>query len=209
MKIDIKCGTPGVYLLKCKENGKRYIGASVDAGARIRQHFSNKLYKKYPHSEMYQDIHLYGVEGFEITLLEHCTKEDKLEKEQKWYDEIKPEYNLVRPCAVREMFKQPEIRERALKKCKSEEFRKAKSEQYKQDKYVKMFRETAPWKARPVVMLSLDDVEIRRFPSIREAAKYIQKSTEFKGKSIPSHIKEVCDGKRPSAYKHHFKYLEV
>ena len=65
---DWSTGICGVYMLTCIHNGKRYIGSSCNIRNRITTHFGRDC-KKYPDKPLYEDIKLYGLEGFTLEVL--------------------------------------------------------------------------------------------------------------------------------------------
>lgn len=84
---------PGVYAIVNRLNGKRYIGSAVDIPARWRVHVFH-LRKGDHHSKHLQAAwNLYGREGFDFVVLERCDIENLIATEQKYLDELHPEYN--------------------------------------------------------------------------------------------------------------------
>ena len=64
--------------------------------------------------------------------------------------------------------------------------------------------------SKPVYMLNKKDLRVLKvFASMKEAAKYIQEqtnnNTDLRG--MASHIREVCQGKRKTAYGYSWKFL--
>ena len=87
---------PGVYMVKCLVNGKRYIGESVKPVRRRCEHFSNcKTAKslKTTNASLQADIKLYGKDKFVFGIVEYCEPEQLLEREQYYINLYKPEYN--------------------------------------------------------------------------------------------------------------------
>ena len=82
-------GKCGVYLITNTINGKRYIGASVDVGKRIGQHFTTAARRYNGINNFYTDICIMGRDVFTYELLEECSRDTKLETERKWYHKIK------------------------------------------------------------------------------------------------------------------------
>lgn len=63
----------GVYSIRCKKNGRLYIGESDNVAYRWDQHIE-KLKKRIHHSKLLQsDYDRYGLDGFEFKLLGLCT----------------------------------------------------------------------------------------------------------------------------------------
>jgi len=85
----------GVYQIQSKSNGKRYIGSSINIKRRIKYGHLREL-KNGEHWNKYllKHIHKYGIEDLTFSVLECCSKEKLIEREQYWIDIIKPEFNL-------------------------------------------------------------------------------------------------------------------
>lgn len=82
----------GVYLIRNKINGMRYVGSSVDIERRFMEH---KTPKSNGNNRLHTDIQEIGKENFEFTVLEECTLEDLRDKELQYIRSINPEYNFV------------------------------------------------------------------------------------------------------------------
>lgn len=203
MKYGIKMRTCGVYLIRNKINKRFYIGASVDIASRLSQHF--RLNKNLCNDRLHEDVLKYGIENFEWEVLCQCSKDRLLEMEQYFYDTMKPTYNYVRPCKnhVEAEF----VRQRAKERCRSEEFRKKKSEQYTTPEYRKLFHDVQKYKMRAVFIIK--DGERLEFESLSDAARWVGETfPRFKGKNKTSKIKAVCDGERPKAYGFKWQYVK-
>ena len=84
----------GIYKVTNKDNGKVYIGPSVEIGKRWRQHMTAKddIY-------FHKAIQKYGVENFEWEVIEQCKKKDLDEREIYWieyYDSFNKGYNCTK-----------------------------------------------------------------------------------------------------------------
>ena len=76
----------GIYQIKNNLNGKIYIGQSVNIKNRWKDHRNrpfNKKSKQYD-SYLYKAIRKDGIDNFEFSVLEECSKELLDEKEKKW-----------------------------------------------------------------------------------------------------------------------------
>lgn len=89
----------GIYYFKNKVNNKYYIGQAVDLNKRLRAHFSHMKTGRYEHIALYKAIRKYGIDSFDLDILEYVdnTKEDFkliLDEREKYYIE---KYNSYGP----------------------------------------------------------------------------------------------------------------
>jgi group I intron endonuclease len=81
----------GIYGYICKSNNKLYIGSSINLSDRFRQHIkgsrSNVL--------LQNAINKYTLQDFIFVIFEYCEQENLISREQFYFDEIKPEYNIL------------------------------------------------------------------------------------------------------------------
>jgi hypothetical protein len=77
-------------IYKLNIGNKRYIGSSVDIKRRMREH-KYKAFNLKIQNKLYECIRENN--GFDCENLEECCLHDRLEREQKFIDEIKPELN--------------------------------------------------------------------------------------------------------------------
>jgi len=93
-------GKSGIYRWINNINGKSYIGSSTKLNARFLQYFNtNYLLKKTViekgNSIIYNSILKNGYSNFTLDILEYCTADNCIDKEQYYIDLLKPEYNLL------------------------------------------------------------------------------------------------------------------
>lgn len=81
----------GVYQIRNKINGHLYIGSSIDVKARWLEH-QNKNRKGNTHLK--NAFNKYGVENFSFDVLIECKPDELLAYEQKYIDNVKPNYNV-------------------------------------------------------------------------------------------------------------------
>lgn len=201
----MKRGISGVYRITNIINGKFYIGASVDIDMRYTTHMGRDA-RRYVNHPFYKDIREFGKENFEIDVLEFCEREKLLEREQFYYDELHPEYNLVRPAENNFLYK--EVQEKASKNSNTPYHVKKRKELYNTPEYKEYFRRVHTTQMKPVEMLLNGEI-LKSFISLQEAARYISDATEYKGKNKTSKIKAVCDGERKTAYGYKWRYSKV
>lgn len=90
----------GVYKISNSSNGKCYIGSSIDIDRRRLEHFSALLHNRHINQHLQNAYNKYGRECFEFEIIETVEitdniKQDLLDREQFWIDNIKPEYNIL------------------------------------------------------------------------------------------------------------------
>ena len=115
-----------IYAIRCKENGKVYIGRTYRLDVRIREHFlalrkgkTDKLNTTYKKSGFQADYNKYGEDAFEVYIIDQDVPPERCqERENYWityYDSTNPErgYNyldehLKKPFPVAKVGKPPE-----------------------------------------------------------------------------------------------------
>ena len=76
----------GIYKIINKINRRFYIGSSIDIDTRWKQHKRNaKLGSMYP---IHTAIRKYGIDSFELIVIQECSKSELLIIEQDWLDEV-------------------------------------------------------------------------------------------------------------------------
>lgn len=86
----------GVYCWTNIQNGKRYVGSSVDLSRRFSSYFSIKWLTSAVNSVINKALLKYGYSGFKLEILEYCDPKDVIEREQYYIDLLKPEYNVLK-----------------------------------------------------------------------------------------------------------------
>ncbi len=204
-KYGLSINTSGVYRIRNTVTGDSYVGASVCIANRLSNHF-NRDRRRYPHRTMYQDMEKYGVDKFSFDVLELCEKDKLLECEQKWFDQLSPSYNMVRPCE--NMCLDPEVRKLASIGSARKEVAIARSERYSSTEYVKLFRQIQQKRAKAVVAIAPNGGQ-HDFDSLSEAARWVTSTTRHTGVNKVSKIREACEGTRKSAYGYTWMYKKV
>lgn len=192
----------GVYKITNKESGEFYIGASVDVLNRWTTHFGRD-FKHYPHRKFYQDIIMLGREGFDCEVLEECEESKLLEREQYYYDLLKPTYNFTRPTKC--PFTDEKVK-RLARKAQEEKLWVKMREPEERKKASIFFKEVAKCKWRAVDVYSVTGEYLRSFDNMTMCAQWISETTPFVGKNKVSKIQEVCKGTRRVAFGYKFKY---
>lgn len=99
----------GIYRWTHKESGKSYIGSSVDLGQRFASYFSyNWISGQAKSSRICKALLKYGYSEFSLEILEYCSKEDVIDREQFYLDSFRSEYNILKIAGSRLGTKQSE-----------------------------------------------------------------------------------------------------
>lgn len=84
---------PVVYRIRNLLNGKKYVGSTMNCATRMYFHI-NRLRKGTNSSlKLQKTFTKYGEDAFVFEIIEHCTANNLLEREQHYLDQ-RPEYNI-------------------------------------------------------------------------------------------------------------------
>nr|YP_009568448.1 hypothetical protein [Drechslerella brochopaga]QBL02529.1 hypothetical protein [Drechslerella brochopaga] len=86
-------GKPGIYMLTNKVTKDFYIGQSKNLYSRFLNYF-NTAYLKRSKSIISRALIKYGYSDFSLTILEYCAKVDLTVREQYYFDNLNPVYNI-------------------------------------------------------------------------------------------------------------------
>ena len=84
-----------VYKITNTVTGDFYIGSSKDIKRRWKEHKKPSVWKKYPNSQLYQDMQEYGKDKFVFEVIEEAEIGQLKEKEQQFIEILKPTYNQM------------------------------------------------------------------------------------------------------------------
>lgn len=84
----------GVYQIKNKTTGERYIGSSKNVHERFMQHKRPNRWER-EDSKLYQDFKKYGIENFDFLYLAFVEPQYLKQVEQEFIEMLKPEYNTI------------------------------------------------------------------------------------------------------------------
>ena len=86
----------GIYKITNTQNGKFYVGSSVQIESRIFRHLSMLRKGAHKNAHLQSAFAMYGEAAFDFSLLEACDKSVLLVKEQHHIDTMLPEYNICK-----------------------------------------------------------------------------------------------------------------
>ena len=84
----------GIYEIRNKINGKRYIGSAVNVRRRLSRHKNNLRRGAHPNPHLNSAWNKYGEDSFDFKIIVHCPKEELIMREQEVIDNFHPEYNI-------------------------------------------------------------------------------------------------------------------
>nr|YP_010846106.1 GIY-YIG homing endonuclease [Cyathus pallidus]WEV87293.1 GIY-YIG homing endonuclease [Cyathus pallidus] len=87
-------GKIGVYAWYNKINGKLYIGSGDPLYIRISDYYQKWYLENCTNLYIVRALNKYGMRNFSLSILEYTDEDNLISTEQKWIDNLKPEYNL-------------------------------------------------------------------------------------------------------------------
>ena len=129
----------GIYKITNTVTNDFYIGSSKDVKKRWNEHKCKSKWNECPNNPMYIDMQKYGVDKFELQILEVVETEKLKEKEQQFIETLKPTYNRCNAKGLN-IERRKETHKKAQKKYEKTDKRKKAKKEYnkeyhKTDKY--------------------------------------------------------------------------
>ena len=220
----------GIYIILNKENGKFYIGSSVNLSHRLETHKSDLRLNKHHSKHLQRAWNKYGIDSFILQQVEECLPENCIQREQVWLDfhqtynkEIG--YNIVKFAGRTDGYKHDEV----TKKKMSEHWKKKWNSMTEDEKNKSVLRtsksrlgmknskshmkaiidsmsiginspENLAKRSRPVIKYSLNGDFIEEYPSLAKARDSVTNK-----KSI-SPIKYACLNFNRKSYGFRWKF---
>ncbi len=82
----------GIYSITNKKTNQSYIGQSVNIERRFEEH---RLKASKQNTKLSKDIYRFGIDNFELNIIEECSKSELNAKELYHIKKIKPYYNTI------------------------------------------------------------------------------------------------------------------
>lgn len=145
----------GIYLWTNIISGKSYVGSSINLSSRFRDYFNTNYLKRQieiKNSKIYRALIKYSYSSFRLDILEYCDRTILFEREQDYLDKLKPKYNILKLAGSSFGFKHSK---KTIERMRIVHLERKHSE------------------AHPVKVINNKTDEIKLFPSIRQAAKFI------------------------------------
>lgn len=86
----------GIYKIINNLNNKIYIGSAVNFTSRKNHHLSFLRRNKHGNNYLQKSFNKYGELNFIFELIEQCNKENLLNREQYYIDNLNPQYNMCK-----------------------------------------------------------------------------------------------------------------
>ena len=213
-----------IYKITNVINGKSYIGKTLSTiDERWNEHCSDSKKRKNEKRPLYSAMNKYGIDNFKIEQIEECNDDIVNGREVYWieyFGTFKTGYNAtiggdgkhyLDYDLICETYKQVQntVKTAEICGCCTDSVRNILRE-----RHIPILSSQEILKIQQSKMINqytLDGEYIKTFPSISDAARYIQsldpeKRTNISG--IAVHISHVAQGKRKTAYKYIWKYSD-
>lgn len=86
----------GIYQIVNNNNGKRYVGSSVDLNRRRRDHFGKLIRNEHYNPILQSSFNKHGKDAFSFEILEHTSPDEVRNIEQRYIDTGEFYYNISR-----------------------------------------------------------------------------------------------------------------
>lgn len=86
----------GIYRWVNNISKNTYIGSAIDLSKRLNRYYHNSELKKKSARPINQALLKYGHNNFSLEILEYCSKDNLLDRENYYLDKLKPEYNILK-----------------------------------------------------------------------------------------------------------------
>lgn len=95
--VDENRGRAGIYRWVHIESGKSYVGSAKNFSTRFKQYFNyNHLTAPKRNMTIYKALLKYGYAEFRLEILEYCSSDKLIQREQFYLDKFNPEYNTLK-----------------------------------------------------------------------------------------------------------------
>jgi group I intron endonuclease len=95
----------GIYEIFCVKNSRRYIGSAVRLSHRWRLHYTQLQSGKHHSRHLQRAWNKYGEESFVFRVIEQCSRENLISREQHYIDALCPEFNSRPNASSQDGFK--------------------------------------------------------------------------------------------------------
>jgi group I intron endonuclease len=86
----------GIYRWVNNISKNTYVGSAINLSKRLRSYYQKAELTKKNARPINQALLKYGYSNFSLEILEYCSKDNLLERENYYLDTLKPEYNILK-----------------------------------------------------------------------------------------------------------------
>lgn len=86
----------GIYRWVNNVSKNTYVGSAIDLSNRLNRYYHKSVLIKKSPKPINQDLLKYGHCNFSLEILEYCSKDKLLDRENYYLDTLKPEYNILK-----------------------------------------------------------------------------------------------------------------
>lgn len=212
-----------IYKIENDINNKIYVGKTLETiEARFKIHINDSKKENCKHRPLYRAMNKYGIEHFKISILEECEPKFLNNREIYWIEKLGTYHNgynatlggdgkiLYDYDTIAELLKEGKYHNEVAKiiGCSVDTVSKV-AKLYNIPNIISSAAQTMIDSKQKVFQYDLNNNYIQSFDSYSEAAKWLLDNGYCKGtlSSARSHIGEVANGKRKSAYKFLWKKI--
>lgn len=76
------------------ENGKIYVGSAKNISLRLKAYYNVYHLARVANMHIHRALLKYGYSAFSLSVLEYCSEDNLIQREQYYLDTLKPEYNI-------------------------------------------------------------------------------------------------------------------
>jgi GIY-YIG catalytic domain/NUMOD1 domain len=177
----------GIYKWTHIISGKSYVGSAINLSNRLRSYYSLAYLEREitkNKSMIYRALLKYGHSSFKLDILEYCNPNVLIEREQHYFDQLKPEYNILKVAGSSFGFKHSEITIKLMRLAKLGS---------KHSEFTKFKIAANNAKAKSVIVTNNKTGEVKSFTSIRKASKFVDIHRSYLARIIKTH--EIYIGK--------------
>lgn len=87
-------GKSGIYMWRHLDSGKIYVGSGKNLGIRLKGYYNVNQLTRVTNMHINRALLKYGYSSFSLSVLEYCSIDVLIKREQYYLDLLKPDYNI-------------------------------------------------------------------------------------------------------------------
>jgi group I intron endonuclease len=174
----------GIYKWENNMTKEIYIGSAIHLKKRLIEYY-RPSYLTHPtrgRSIICYALIKYGFSNFNLEILEYCSKEELIEKEQYYLDLLNPEYNIFKYAYSSLGYKHTLEAIQKISQAKKGQFKgennaffgKNHTNEVKELMRTTALKRNKPNNAKPIILFDSNKVMIQEFKSITELSAYLK-----------------------------------